>query len=75
MRYLSYQHHCEVDRYNCLKEEWFEVIGGVGDEYEEDSGNIDSENGSKEPSAKDHSDFNRAFDRLVHARLPYEVLC
>ena len=42
-----YQHDCQIDRDNCLKEEWFEVVCTVADDNQQDGGNIDSEDGTK----------------------------
>ena len=36
----SDQHQCEVDSHCCLKIEWFEKCCGIGDQQEEEGGEV-----------------------------------
>ena len=45
---VSYQHDCEVDRDDSLKEERFEVVGHVGDDDEEHGGDVDGQHRAKQ---------------------------
>ena len=42
------QHHRQVDCYDSLEEEGFEVVGHVGDDDEEHGGDVDGKDSAKE---------------------------
>ena len=52
-----YQHDCQIDRNDGLKEEGLEVVGHVRDHDQEDGWDVHGEDDTKEPSAKHNSNW------------------
>ena len=54
LRKIPHQHHSQVDSDNSFKEKALEVVGHVGDDDEEQGGNVDGEDGAQQPPCVIH---------------------